>query len=302
MAATVPAPGALVLAIGAEEGAPTASLGLVSVSRGPWQSMRGGEMDASVELDARLRSTAEGGLAVDATGQAFGMTVFGPRRRVLVIPSVTIGRIAARLEAHGRIPRGYLGLGLQAVTIEGGGSGVMVMSVDPNGPRSGGQYSSGRCDGELGRQADRQAAAVVAIAGTRQRWKTAGDRVAARRAIAPDKATNRRKASGLKDSHSRDRLRLAIDVDDPALADRIVSALADIEGLELVGKDDEPDALVVAALGAATEPDAHIALTARELEVLALLAEGASNKLIARRLGISSSHGQVSCRIIVGEV
>lgn len=134
MAATVPAPGALVLAIGAEEGAPTASLGLVSVSRGPWQSMRGGELDARVELDARLRSTAEGGLAVDATGQAFGMTVFGPRRRVLVIPSVTIGRIAARLEAHGRISRGYLGLGLQAVTIDGGGSGVMVMSVDPNGP------------------------------------------------------------------------------------------------------------------------------------------------------------------------
>ena len=74
---------------------------------------------------------------------------------------------------------------------------------------------------------------------------------------------------------------------DPALADRIVSALADLSGLELVGKDDEPDALVVAALGA-TEPDAHIALTARELEVLALLAEGASNKLIARRLGIST--------------
>ena len=32
----------------------------------------------------------------------------------------------------------------------------------------------------------------------------------------------------------------------------------------------------------------RIALTARELEVLALLGEGASNKMIARRLGISS--------------
>ena len=134
MAATIPSPGALVLAMGAEGGAPTAALGLVSVSRGPWQSMRGGEIDARVELDTRLRSTAEGGLAVNATGQAFGMTVFGPRRRVLVIPSVTIGRVAARLETHGRIPRGYLGLGLQPVTIEGGGSGVMVMSVDPKGP------------------------------------------------------------------------------------------------------------------------------------------------------------------------
>jgi DNA-binding CsgD family transcriptional regulator len=34
--------------------------------------------------------------------------------------------------------------------------------------------------------------------------------------------------------------------------------------------------------------DDEVALTARELEVLALLAEGASNKLIARRLGIST--------------
>jgi S1-C subfamily serine protease len=134
MAATVPSPGALVLAMGAEDGAPTAALGLVAVSRGPWQSMRGGEIDARVELDTRLRSTAEGGVAVSAAGQAFGMMVFGPRRRVLAIPSATIGRIAAMLESHRRIPRGYLGLGLQSVTIEGDGAGVMVMSVDPKGP------------------------------------------------------------------------------------------------------------------------------------------------------------------------
>ena len=92
----------------------------------------------------------------------------------------------------------------------------------------------------------------------------------------------------MKDPRERDRLRLAIDVADPALAGRVVALLADVEGLELVGKNDEPDALVVAALAAATELEANIELTARELEVLALLAEGASNKLIARRLGISA--------------
>ena len=134
VATTMPATGALVLALGADAGAPTAALGMVALSRGPWQSMRGGEIDARIELDVRLRSTAEGGLAVNAAGQAFGMTVFGPRRRVLVIPSVTIDRIAARLETHGRVSRGYLGLGLQPVTLEGGGSGIMVMSVDPTGP------------------------------------------------------------------------------------------------------------------------------------------------------------------------
>ena len=134
VATTMPATGALVLALGADAGAPTAALGMVALNRGPWQSMRGGEIDARIELDVRLRSTAEGGLAVNAAGQAFGMTVFGPRRRVLVIPSVTIGRVAARLETHGRVSRGYLGLGLQPVTLEGGGSGIMVMSVDPRGP------------------------------------------------------------------------------------------------------------------------------------------------------------------------
>jgi len=134
LAQATPSAGALALAVGAEGGAPTAALGVVAVSRGSWQSMRGGEIDARIELGTRLRPTAEGGLAVNAAGQAFGMTVFGPRRRVLVIPSATIGRVAARLETHGRIPRGYLGLGLRPVTIEGGGSGVMVMNVDPNGP------------------------------------------------------------------------------------------------------------------------------------------------------------------------
>ena len=92
----------------------------------------------------------------------------------------------------------------------------------------------------------------------------------------------------MKDPPSRARLRLAIDVSDSALADRITAALTEIEGVALVGADDEPDALVVAAPGGAAEGDGEVALSPRELEVLALLAEGASNKLIARRLGISA--------------
>jgi S1-C subfamily serine protease len=127
--------GALAMAVGAEDGAPTATLGLVSRATGPWRSLRGGEIDARIELDLRLRQSSEGGLAVDAAGQAIGMVVLGPRQRALVIPTATIERVAAKLESHGRIGRGYLGLGLQAVTIEGGeGSGAMVMSVDPQGP------------------------------------------------------------------------------------------------------------------------------------------------------------------------
>jgi S1-C subfamily serine protease len=126
--------GALAVAVGAEDGAPTATFGVVSLSAGPWYSLRGGEIDARIELDLRMRRSAEGGLAIDATGRAIGMTVFGPRRRVLVIPSTTIQRVAARVEKYGHIPRGYLGLGFQLVAIEGGGRGVMVMNVDPQGP------------------------------------------------------------------------------------------------------------------------------------------------------------------------
>jgi len=126
--------GALAIAVGAEDGAPTAALGVVSRSTGPWWSLRGGEINARIELDLRMRQSAEGGLAIDASGRAIGMMVFGPRRRVLVIPSATIERVGARLEKHGHIPRGYLGLGFQLVAIEGGGRGVMVMNVEPQGP------------------------------------------------------------------------------------------------------------------------------------------------------------------------
>jgi DNA-binding CsgD family transcriptional regulator len=92
----------------------------------------------------------------------------------------------------------------------------------------------------------------------------------------------------LSEPRARDRLRLAIDVADPALADRITSLLAEVDGLQLVGKNDDPDALVVDALAPVTGPENNLTLTARELQVLALLAEGASNKLIGRRLGISA--------------
>jgi S1-C subfamily serine protease len=83
-AAPVPV-GALAVAIGAEAGTPTAALGVLSRSEGPWRSLRGGEIDARIELDLRLRRSAEGGLAIDPAGRAIGRAVFEPRRRVLVI-------------------------------------------------------------------------------------------------------------------------------------------------------------------------------------------------------------------------
>src|SRR5208337_832835 len=132
--ADAPAAGALALVVAAREGAPAASLGIVSYSGPQWRSMRGGLIDARIELSAGLRRSSEGGLALDAEGRAFGMAVFGPRRRTLVIPAATIDRVAATLVAKGRIARGYLGLGLQAVKLEGGGVGLIALSVDAKGP------------------------------------------------------------------------------------------------------------------------------------------------------------------------
>jgi len=126
--------GSLAVVVGADDGAPVAALGIVARAGPAWRSLRGGNVDARIEVDTLVRGSSEGGVAFDATGRAIGMAVFGPRRRVLVIPASTIDRVAAKLDADGRIARGYLGLGLQGVRIENGGVGAMVMSVDADGP------------------------------------------------------------------------------------------------------------------------------------------------------------------------
>jgi S1-C subfamily serine protease len=132
LATTVPALGTLSVVVAANRDTPSAALGIVSVSGKSWRSLRGGEIDARIELDVRLRPSQEGGLALDASGEAFGMAVLGPRR-VLVIPTATIERVAAQLETRGRIARGYLGLGLQPLRLDDG-IGAMVMNVDKAGP------------------------------------------------------------------------------------------------------------------------------------------------------------------------
>jgi DNA-binding CsgD family transcriptional regulator len=72
---------------------------------------------------------------------------------------------------------------------------------------------------------------------------------------------------------------------DPALSKRLADLLGNVPGLRLAGPGETADVAVVRA--ARTDNDSEAGLTPRELEVLALLAEGASNKVIARRLGIS---------------
>ena len=99
---------------------------------------------------------------------------------------------------------------------------------------------------------------------------------------------------------------LALDVADAALHDRLARLLGAVPGLRLVtasaddaadGLADRADVVVTVASGerapmpagpsSAGPPDGVPELTPRELEVLDVLAEGASNREIAGRLGIS---------------
>jgi DNA-binding CsgD family transcriptional regulator len=78
---------------------------------------------------------------------------------------------------------------------------------------------------------------------------------------------------------------VAMAIGDSALADRLAKLLSDIPGLRLAQPGEAADAALVSARAAPPEQDAP--LTPREVEVLNQLAEGVSNKTIARRLGIS---------------
>ena len=77
---------------------------------------------------------------------------------------------------------------------------------------------------------------------------------------------------------------VAIEIGEPVLADRLAALLADVPGLRLAAPGEPADVALVDWRG---RLEADLALTPREHEVLALIAEGASNKAIARRLMIS---------------
>ena len=93
--------------------------------------------------------------------------------------------------------------------------------------------------------------------------------------------------SGSESGVEADAIVVALAIDDPALARRLAAVLADVPGVRLAAAGERADASLVGPDGLDTSADLDQPLTPREIEVLSLLAEGASNKLIARRLGIS---------------
>lgn len=134
--------GALVLAFGADaDGGATVRMGVVNLAGPEWASLAGGRIDKRIVLDLHLARAEEGGPVLDATGALLGISTFGPRAQVLVIPAATIDRIVPSLLQDGHIARGWLGVALHPVAVPdalrdqaGQSSGLMVMSIVEGGP------------------------------------------------------------------------------------------------------------------------------------------------------------------------
>ena len=134
--------GAVALAIGADaQGGVSARMGIVNAVGSEWYSSHGGRIDQRIVLDTNLSRSEEGGPVFDAAGGLLGMSTFGPRRQVLVIPATTIERVVPSLLRDGHIARGWLGVALRPVAVPealneaaGQSSGLMVMSLTDGGP------------------------------------------------------------------------------------------------------------------------------------------------------------------------
>lgn len=134
--------GALALAFGADgAGGVRARLGVINTAGPEWTSSHGGRIDRRIVLDLELARAEEGGPVLDAAGARLGISTFGPRGRVLVIPASTLERVLPALLKDGRIARGWLGVGLHPVALPdalhaaaGQSSGAMVMSIADGGP------------------------------------------------------------------------------------------------------------------------------------------------------------------------
>ena len=139
---SINAGGGLALAYGSDgQGGTTSRVGVIQASGPAWTSARGGVIEKRIALDIRLARYEEGGPVFDASGGLIGMSTFGVRGQVLVIPTETLKRIVPLLAKDGRIARGWLGVKLQPISVPdalraaaGQETALMSMSIAENGP------------------------------------------------------------------------------------------------------------------------------------------------------------------------
>jgi len=138
-------PGSLTLVVGRTRASgPVAALGVVSLVAAERKTWTGVSLAPYIRLDIAVQPTAAGGAAVDAQGRTFGIVTprFG-RFGAIAIPASTVNTVVDTLLQEGRIPRGYLGVGLQPVRLPDSlrqslhleeKTAAIVLEVEPNSP------------------------------------------------------------------------------------------------------------------------------------------------------------------------
>jgi S1-C subfamily serine protease len=112
-------PGSLTLVVGRTRASgPVAALGVVSLATTERKTWTGASLAPYIRLDVALSPTAAGAAAVDAHGRIFGIaTPRFARFGAIAVPASTVNTVVETLLQKGRIPRGYLGVGLQPVRL-----------------------------------------------------------------------------------------------------------------------------------------------------------------------------------------
>jgi S1-C subfamily serine protease len=138
-------PGSLTLVVGRTRASGgVAALGVVSLVAAERRTWTGAALSPYIRLDVELQPTAVGGAVVDARGLVLGLaTTKFARFGAVAIPAATVNAVADTLLTKGRIPRGYLGVGLQPVRLPEAlrqtlerkeKTAAIVLEVEPNGP------------------------------------------------------------------------------------------------------------------------------------------------------------------------
>jgi S1-C subfamily serine protease len=110
--------GHLVLALGRPGKKVMATFGIVSALSRDWRTPAGGKLDYYLQTDVVMYPGFSGGPLVDVSGRALGLNSSALLRGISVsVPATSLGLTVAALLEHGRVRRGYLGVGAQVVRL-----------------------------------------------------------------------------------------------------------------------------------------------------------------------------------------
>jgi S1-C subfamily serine protease len=131
--------GSLVVGVSRPGRTARARLGVVSAAAGEWRTPSGGRLESYLETDIEPHPGFSGGLLLGADGSALGVTTAGILRGAgMVVPVAALRRVVETLVAHGRVRRGYLGIGTQTIAmippVSGQTAALIVLSVQPGSP------------------------------------------------------------------------------------------------------------------------------------------------------------------------